>query len=154
MQVFTEENLVHIRRGALLHDIGKMGVPDEILLKPGPLTDNEWDIMRKHTEYASDLLRSIDYLRPALDIPFYHHERWDGKGYPRRLQGEQIPLEARIFAVVDVWDALTSDRPYSKAWEPQVAKEYILSQSGAQFDPQVVAAFIKLLEAGAFNAEY
>jgi PAS domain S-box-containing protein/putative nucleotidyltransferase with HDIG domain len=151
MQVFNEESLVHIRRGALLHDIGKMGVPDEILLKPGPLTKEEWSIMRKHSEYAYDLLRPIDYLRPALDIPYYHHERWDGAGYPQGLKGEQIPLEARIFAVVDVWDALTSNRPYSRAWKPDQARDYILAQSGSQFDPQVVAVFLKLLETGVFQ---
>jgi PAS domain S-box-containing protein/putative nucleotidyltransferase with HDIG domain len=154
MQVFSEENLLHLRRGALLHDIGKMGVPDEILMKPGPLSEDEWAVMRKHAEYAYDLLRPIEYLRHALDIPYYHHERWDGKGYPHGLQGEQIPLEARIFAVVDVWDAITSDRPYSKAWKPQEAKDYIQAESGAQFDPQVVAAFLKLLEAGVFQSGF
>ena len=99
------EDLIHIRRGALLHDIGKMGIPDRILLKPGPLTPEEWEIMKKHPVYAWELLSPIKYLRPALDIPYYHHERWDGTGYPRGLKGEEIPLSARIFAVVDVWDA-------------------------------------------------
>jgi PAS domain S-box-containing protein len=153
MQVFSEEKLVHVRRGALLHDIGKMGVPDQILLKPGPLTDKEWVVMRKHPEYAYDLLAPVAYLRPALDIPSCHHEWWDGSGYPHGLAGEQIPLEARIFTVVDVWDAITSDRPYSRAWKPEVARNYILSHSGTQFDPQVVTAFFKLLESGAFKKD-
>ena len=111
----SDAELVHIRRGALLHDIGKMGIPDSVLLKPGPLTEEEWKIMRKHPVYANELLSPIAYLRPALDIPYCHHEKWDGTGYPRGLKGEQIPLAARIFAVVDVWDALRSDRPYRGA---------------------------------------
>jgi putative nucleotidyltransferase with HDIG domain len=111
-----DEELVHIRRGALLHDIGKMGIPDSILLKPGPLTDEEWTIMRKHPVYAFDLLSPIAFLRPALDIPYCHHEKWDGTGYPQGLKGEAIPLAARIFAVIDVWDALRSDRPYRQGW--------------------------------------
>jgi PAS domain S-box-containing protein len=151
MHVFSEENLVHIRRGALLHDIGKMGVPDQILLKPSPLTEDEWVIMRKHPQYAYDLLSPITYLRPALDIPYYHHEWWDGSGYPHGLAGEQIPLGARIFALVDVWDALTTDRPYGKAWNPEVVREYIRAHSGTQFDPQVVAVFLRLLDAGTFQ---
>jgi putative nucleotidyltransferase with HDIG domain len=112
---FGEAELVHIRRGALLHDIGKMGVPDNILLKEGKLTDEEWGVMRQHPLFARDMLLPIHYLRPALDIPMFHHERWDGSGYPCGLKGEEIPLTARIFAVVDVWDALTSDRPYRAA---------------------------------------
>jgi PAS domain S-box-containing protein len=151
MQIFSEERLVHVRRGALLHDIGKMGVPDQILLKPGPLTEKEWAVMRKHPEYAYDLLAPVAYLRSALDIPYCHHEWWDGSGYPHGLAGVQIPMEARIFTVVDVWDAITSDRPYSRAWKPEVARNYILSHSGTQFDPQVVTAFFKLLESGAFH---
>ena len=111
-----ETQLIHIRRGALLHDIGKMGIPDSILLKPGPLTDDEWRTMRHHTIYAHKLLNGIAYLQPALDIPYYHHERWDGQGYPNKLAGDSIPIAARIFAVVDVWDALTSNRPYRLAW--------------------------------------
>ena len=107
----NEAELVQIRRGALLHDIGKMAIPDSILLKPGPLTDDEWEIMRRHPVYAYELLSPIAFLHPALDIPYCHHEKWDGTGYPRGLKGEQIPLAARIFAVVDVWDALRSDRP-------------------------------------------
>ncbi len=151
LQAFSEEHLIHLRWGALLHDIGKMGVPDEILMKPGPLTDEEWKVMRKHSEYAYNLLCSIEYLQPALDIPHYHHERWDGKGYPYGLKGEQIPLEARVFSVVDVWDALTSDRPYRKAWKPEQAKEYIQAQAGTQFDPPIVTAFMRMLETGVSN---
>lgn len=140
-----EDDLVHIRHGALLHDIGKMGVPDAILLKPGPLTDSEWEIMRKHPEYAYELLAPIHYLRPALDIPYCHHEKWDGTGYPRQLRGEQIPLSARIFAIVDVWDALNSDRPYRRAWERERVIEHIHAQTGKHFDPRVVAEFLKIV---------
>ena len=114
----NEEELVHVRRGALLHDIGKMGVPDRVLLKPGPLDDGEWEIMRRHPSLAREMLWPITFLRPALNIPYCHHEKWNGSGYPQCLQGEQIPLAARLFAVVDVWDALRSDRPYRKAWGP------------------------------------
>jgi putative nucleotidyltransferase with HDIG domain len=142
----TEEELVHVRRGALLHDIGKMGVPDSILLKPDKLTDEEWVAMRKHPTFAFELLSPIAYLRPALDIPYCHHEKWDGSGYPRGLKGEQIPLSARIFAIVDVWDALTSDRPYRKAWTSEKALKYIQEQAGSHFDPQVVKAFLELIE--------
>ena len=138
-----EADLVHIHRGALLHDIGKIGIPDNILLKPGPLTDEEWKIMRTHPEIAFRVLSPLSYLRPALDIPHDHHERWDGSGYPRGLKGEQIPLAARIFAVVDVWDALTSDRPYRKAWTEEKALAYIREQSGKHFDPQVVETFLE-----------
>jgi PAS domain S-box-containing protein/putative nucleotidyltransferase with HDIG domain len=139
-------DMVHIRRGALLHDIGKMGVPDSILHKPGPLTDDEWAIMRRHPEFAYDMISPITYLRQAIDIPYAHHERWDGSGYPRHLTGEQIPLAARIFAVVDVWDALTSDRPYRKAYTKSMAADYIQTNSGKLFDPQVVRTFLKLIE--------
>jgi len=139
-----ENELVHIRRGALLHDIGKLAIPDSILFKEGDLTDAEWEVMRKHPVYAYQLLSPIPYLRPALDIPYYHHERWNGSGYPFGLRGEQIPLAARIFAVVDVWDALRSDRPYRKAWPDAKTIEYIRSQAGIGFDPQVVAAFLEL----------
>src|SRR5579864_76971 len=143
LNVSTAE-FTHLRRGALLRDIGKMGIPDKILLKPGPLTDEEWVIMRRHPVYAHELLSTIPYLRPALDIPYCHHEKWDGTGYPRGLKGEQIPLVARIFAVVDVWDALRSDRPYRKAWTSARAQEYIREQSGTHFDPKVVDAFLKM----------
>jgi putative two-component system response regulator len=111
-----EEELVHVRRGALLHDIGKLGVPDQILLKPAALSEDEWVVMRRHPEYAHAMIEPIAFLRPALPIPLCHHERWDGQGYPRGLRGEEIPLVARLFAVVDVWDALRSDRPYRPAW--------------------------------------
>ena len=112
-----------------------MGVPDQILLKPGPLTDEEWVIMRTHPILAYELLSPIAYLRPALDIPYCHHEKWDGTGYPRGLQGERIPLAARIFAVVDVWDALRSDRPYRNAWPVEAVYEYIQSQAGCTLTP-------------------
>ena len=141
----SDAELVHIRRGALLHDIGKMGIPDSILLKPGPLTDDEWDIMRQHPVYAYQMLSPIAYLRPALDIPYCHHEKWDGSGYPRGLKGEIIPLSARIFAVVDVRDALCSDRPYRKAWPEERALAHIHEQAGKHFDPQVVETFLELV---------
>jgi len=135
------EPLQHIRRGALLHDIGKMGIPDSILLKPGPLTPAEWETMRQHPVHAYEMLKTIDYLGPALEIPYCHHEKWDGNGYPRGLKGDNIPMSARIFAVVDVWDALTSDRPYRFAWPENKALDYIKMESGRHFDPQVVNAF-------------
>ncbi len=140
----SEEELVHIRRGALLHDIGKMGIPDNILLKPGPLTEEEWEIMRKHPVYAYELLVPIPYLRPALDIPYCHHEKWDGTGYPRGLKGEEIPLAARIFAVVDVWDALRAERPYRPAWSEERARQYIRERAGIDFEPKVVATFLEI----------
>lgn len=140
-----EKDLVHIKRGALLHDIGKMGIPDDVLLKHGPLIESEWVAMHRHPEYARQLLSGIEYLRPAVDIPYYHHERWDGSGYPRGLKGEEIPLAARIFAVVDVWDALSSDRPYRKHWQPERVLEYIRAQAGRHFDPKVVEVFLRLL---------
>jgi PAS domain S-box-containing protein len=136
--------MIHIRRGALLHDIGKMGIPDNILLKPGPLTPEEWVIMRQHPEYAYSLLSQISYLKPALDIPYCHHEKWDGTGYPRGLRGEQIPFSARLFAIVDVWDALLSDRPYRQAWTEEQVFSFIREQSGVHFDPQIVEIFLKL----------
>ena len=139
----TGVDLVHVRRGALLHDVGKMGIPDTILLKPGTLNDREWEIMRRHPEYAFQFMRQIDYLNQAIDIPYCHHEKWDGTGYPRGLQGEGIPLLARIFSVIDVWDALTSDRTYRKAWSSEQAKRYIAEQAGKHFDPRVVAVFLE-----------
>jgi putative nucleotidyltransferase with HDIG domain len=142
----SDEELVHARRGALLHDIGKMGVPDSILHKPGALTDEEWEVMRKHPTYAFELLAPIAFLKPAVDIPYCHHEKWDGSGYPRGLRAEQIPLAARIFAVVDVWDALISDRPYRKAWRKARALKYIREQTGLHFDPQVVEVFLNIIE--------
>ncbi len=143
-----DADLVHIRRGALLHDIGKMGVPDSILLKPAKLTDEEWALMRQHPQFAYNMLSPIAYLRPAMDIPYCHHEKWDGTGYPRGLKGEQIPFAARIFAMVDVWDALTSDRPYREGWSKEKTLEYIREQSGKHFDPQVVEAFLQMVEEG------
>jgi len=142
----AEEQLVHIRRGALLHDIGKMGVPDSILFKPGKLTEEEWAIMRRHPQYAYDLLSPITYLQPALDIPYCHHEKWDGTGYPRGLKGEGITLAARIFAVVDVWDALTSNRPYRDAWPKNRALEYILEQTGKHFEPRILDIFSTIIK--------
>jgi putative two-component system response regulator len=138
---FNNESLKHVWRGALLHDVGKLGIPDAILLKADKLTEVEWGIMRMHPVYAYEWLSHIKYLQPALDIPFCHHERWDGTGYPRKLKGEEIPLAARLFAIVDVWDALTSDRPYRKAITPGETWEYIQSQSGKYFDPKVFELF-------------
>ncbi|MDO9068574.1 MAG: response regulator [Deltaproteobacteria bacterium] len=140
---FDREKLLHIRRGALLHDIGKLGVPDSILLKPAPLTDDEFATMKRHPEIAFSILSPIEFLRPALDIPYCHHEKWDGCGYPRGLKGDEIPLSARIFAVVDVWDALRSDRPYRPAWSAAKALEHIFSLSGSHFDPAVLKVFGK-----------
>ncbi len=142
----SEEELMHIQRGALLHDIGKLGIPDEILNKPGPLTDYEWDYMRMHPTYAYELLREIEFLRPALDIPYSHHEKWDGTGYPQGLKGDQIPLAARIFAVMDVWDALSCDRSYRQAWPEEEVIEYIIGQTGKHFDPRVVEAWRDVFE--------
>ncbi len=141
-----DRDLLHLRWGALLHDIGKMGIPDEILLKPGPLTAEEWVIMRKHPKYALDLISPIAYLSRSLDIPYCHHEKWDGTGYPRGLSGEAIPLEARIFSIIDVWDALRSDRPYRPSWDVEKTKNYIREESGKSFDPAVVEAFFQMIE--------
>ncbi len=138
----NEAEILNIRRGALLHDIGKMGIPDQILLKPGPLTEAEWVIMRKHPTFAYDLLSPIVYLRQALEIPYGHHEKWDGTGYPQGLKGTHIPLAARIFSVVDVWDALKSDRPYRTAWTDGEIFSHIKELSGVHFDPQVVDLFL------------
>lgn len=143
---FTEEELVNIRRGALLHDIGKLGIPDNILLKPGPLDETEWDIMKLHTFYAKSLLSPIDYLNPALDIPLYHHEKWDGSGYPEGLRGEKIPLPARIFAIVDVYDALIHERPYRPAWHQSATLQYLKEQAGKQFDPRLIEIFLDLCQ--------
>jgi HD-GYP domain-containing protein (c-di-GMP phosphodiesterase class II) len=142
------DELIHLRHGALLHDIGKVGVPDHILHKAGPLTDEEWAIMRQHPVHAYRLLVSNQFLRAALPVPYCHHEKWDGSGYPRGLKGTEIPLAARIFAVADVWDALTSDRPYRPAWANERALAYIREQAGKHFDPAVVAAFLQLAQAG------
>jgi HD-GYP domain-containing protein (c-di-GMP phosphodiesterase class II) len=139
------EALIQLRRGALLHDIGKMAIPDSILLKPGPLTEEEWQIMRKHPVYAYELLRPIPNLRQCLNIPYCHHEKWDGTGYPRGLKGEAIPLEARLFAVVDVWEALCSDRPYRKAWPLSKTTAHLHAEAGLHFDPEIVQSFLKLI---------
>jgi HD-GYP domain-containing protein (c-di-GMP phosphodiesterase class II) len=140
------ETLLQMRRGALLHDIGKLGVPDGILLKPGQFTPEEWEVMAQHPQFAYDWLAPIAYLKEALAIPYCHHERWDGSGYPRGLKGEEIPLSARIFSVVDEWDAVTSDRPYRKAWPHERAVEYIRENSGKHFDPDVVEIFLNNLD--------
>lgn len=139
-----EELKTRLFRGALLHDIGKMGVPDAILLKPGKLTDEEFDIMKKHCQYAVEMLEPITFVKDCLDIPHYHHEKYDGTGYPCQLAGEQIPLLARIFAVADVWDALRSDRPYRQGWTEQATRAYIAEQAGRHFDPSIVDAFLEL----------
>lgn len=141
-----ESEIVHIRRGALLHDIGKIAIPDEITKKTGPLSDKEWGEMRKHPTYAYEVLQPIKYLRPALDIPYCHHERWDGSGYPRGLKGEAIPLTARMFAIVDVWDALITDRPYRKASSQEDVIAYIRKEAGRLFDPHLVELFLEVLE--------
>ncbi len=139
----SDDQLKHIWRGAILHDVGKLGIPDAILLKPGKLTDEEWVIMRRHPVLAYEWLSQIPFLQPAMDIPYAHHEKWDGSGYPRGLRGETIPLAARLFAIIDVWDALTSDRPYRKAMTFDEAFAYIQTQSGQHFDPQVVELFVR-----------
>ncbi len=139
---FDADQLIHIHRGVLLHDIGKLGIPDDILHKAGPLTEKEWQIMRLHPQIAYNLIHPIEYLRPALNIPRHHHEKWDGSGYPDGLKGEAIPLEARIFALVDVYDALSFDRPYRKAWEKEKVIAYIKSEPGKHFDPAVVELFL------------
>jgi HD-GYP domain-containing protein (c-di-GMP phosphodiesterase class II) len=141
----SDKAMLQLRRGALLHDIGKLGIPDHILLKPGKLTEEEWELMRQHPTHALNMLSPISYLKPALDIPYCHHEKWDGSGYPRGLQGEQIPLSARIFAVVDVWDALTSDRPYREAWPEKKVLNYIQMEAGKHFDPRVVDEFLDFI---------
>jgi len=140
-----QSEITYVRYGALLHDIGKMGIPDSILLKPGRLSRDEWDIMRKHPDYAYDLIYPVGYLRPCLSIPYSHHEKWDGTGYPQGLKGEEIPLAARLFAIVDVWETLSSERVYREAWPEERVMEYIQEQSGTHFDPQVVALFVKAL---------
>ncbi|GAB4417005.1 MAG: hypothetical protein Kow002_03250 [Anaerolineales bacterium] len=139
-----EDELEHIRRGALLHDIGKMAIPDSVLLKPGGFNLTERKFMELHPEIARDMLEKIQFLHPAMDIPYYHHEKWDGSGYPKNLRGEEIPFAARIFAVADVWDALTSDRPYRDPLEPEEVRQLISAQAGTHFDPKVVEAFLEL----------
>jgi len=148
-----DEMLVHISRGVLLHDIGKLAVSDTILHKTGPLNQSEWQVMREHPNLAYKLLKPIRYLRPSLDIPYCHHEKWNGSGYPRGLTGDNIPYQARIFSVVDVWDALTSDRPYRKAWPKEDAAEYICKKAGEEFDPGVVEQFIEMLKTDEFSTQ-
>ncbi|MEO7717487.1 MAG: HD-GYP domain-containing protein [Capsulimonas sp.] len=148
-----EDQLNTLRQGALLHDIGKMGIPDEILLKPGALTEAEWVVMRLHPEYAVQMLQPIEFLEPALDIPRYHHEKWDGTGYPRGLSGEEIPLAARLFAFVDVWDALRSDRPYRRAWSHDRVCAHIRGLAGTHFDPTLTEIFLRVVEEGRDESE-
>jgi len=143
-----EEEVEHIRRGSILHDIGKMGIPDDILRKEGPLTEDERQIILKHPETAYELLKQIPFLEKALEIPYCHHEKWDGSGYPRKLRERKIPISARIFAVADVWDALTSDRPYRKAWSRKQTSQYLINETGKHFDPRVVNVFLNLVEKG------
>src|SRR5687767_11525017 len=147
-----DEARVHIHRGALLHDIGKMAVPDNILLKPGSLNEDEWKILRQHPAHAVELLSPIEYLTPALEIPAYHHERWDGTGYPNGLKGEAIPIAARIFAVSDVWDALVHARPYRKAWSVTEVTRHVESLAGTHLDPNIVEVFLKLVRGGKIDA--
>jgi putative two-component system response regulator len=143
-----EEKLEHVRMGGLLHDVGKLGMPDAILLKPGKLTEEEWKVMRKHPIYAYEWLSPISFLGSAVDIPYCHHEKWDGSGYPRGLRGADIPLFARLFAIVDVWDALSSDRPYRSALSEKEVLEHIRAQAGTHFDPALVDIFLNLFEQG------
>jgi putative nucleotidyltransferase with HDIG domain len=145
----AETELVHIRRGAILHDVGKVAIPDQILFKKGPLLEEEWEIMRRHPEIAVELLSPVTYLTQALDIPHWHHEKWDGTGYPDGLAKEQIPFPARLFAFADVYDALTSDRLYRPAWQKQDAIQYIESQAGQHFDPNMMPVFMGLVQTGA-----
>ena len=141
---YCEEDCISIRRGVLLHDIGKMGIPDAILMKPGPLNAEEWLQMRRHPDYAYRLLAGIPYLASAMDIPYSHHERWDGSGYPRGLKGQEIPRAARLFSVVDVWDALLHARPYRPAWSEEEVRAYLQENAGILFDSEIVAAFLEI----------
>jgi response regulator RpfG family c-di-GMP phosphodiesterase len=142
--------LVHIRRGAVLHDVGKLAIPDQILFKPGPLAQEEWEIMRRHPDLAVELLSPVGYLEPALEIPHWHHEKWDGTGYPQGLKGEEIPLAARLFAVADVYDALISKRPYRSAWAKADAVRYMASEAGKHFDPKILPEFLDLVRMSGF----
>ncbi len=139
-----DEELEHIKRGSLLHDIGKLSIPDSVLLKRGDLTLAERKFMQLHPEFAKDMLQKIEFLHPAMEIPYCHHEKWDGSGYPKQLKGEEIPFAARIFTIVDVWDALTSERPYREPFEPDEVRRIIRGKSGSHFDPQVVEAFLEI----------
>jgi putative nucleotidyltransferase with HDIG domain len=145
---FTEAEIVNVRRGALLHDIGKMGVPESVLHKPESLTEDEWALMRQHPEIAHDMLAPIEFLRPTLAIPYCHHEKWDGTGYPRGLKGEDIPLAARLFAVVDVWDALRSPRAYRQPWPDEKILKHIVDRGGRHFEQRLAEMFVKLVQAG------
>jgi putative nucleotidyltransferase with HDIG domain len=145
-----QSDLIHIRRGAILHDIGKVAIPDQILFKPGPLVEEEWEIMRRHPDIAVELLSAVSYLEPALEIPHWHHEKWNGTGYPDGLRQEDIPFSARLFALADVYDALISNRPYRSAWSKWEAIEYIEGQSGIHFDPKIVPEFLDLVNASNF----
>jgi len=145
-----QSDLIHIRRGAILHDIGKVAIPDQILFKPGPLLKEEWDIMRRHPDIAVELLSPVSYLEPALEIPHWHHEKWNGTGYPDGLHQENIPFSARLFALADVYDALISNRPYRSAWSKQDAVQYIENQAGTHFDPRIVPEFLDLVNASSF----
>jgi HD-GYP domain-containing protein (c-di-GMP phosphodiesterase class II) len=147
----SPDEIYHLKRGALLHDIGKMAIPDIILHKPGSLNDEEWQVIKRHPDYAYEMLRDIDFLEPALEIPLYHHEQWDGNGYPNGLSGEEIPLAARIFAIVDNWDALHSNRPYRTAWKQDDVISYISEESGRKFDPNIVAVFLAIINADFTN---
>lgn len=140
------EEQLYVRWGSLLHDVGKMGVPDHILHKPAALTPEEWEVMKSHTTIAYELLSPVSFLRPAIDIPYAHHEKWDGTGYPRGLSGDDIPVAARLFAIADVYDALTNDRPYRAAWTHEKTVAHILSQSGSHFDPRAVKVFQSVLK--------
>jgi putative nucleotidyltransferase with HDIG domain len=141
----SDADLMHVRRGSILHDIGKVAIPDSVLFKPGPLTEEEWAVMRRHPVIAFEILKSVPYLEPALSIPRSHHEKWDGSGYPDGLAGGSIPLFARIFAFADVYDALTSDRPYRPAWTQTKTMLHIVEQSGAHFDPSIAPVFVKMV---------
>ena len=141
----SEEEIVHLRRGALVHDIGKLAIPDDILLKPGALEDDERKILQQHPFYAKQMLTDVSFLQPCIDVAYSHHERWDGHGYPEGLKGEEIPIKARLFAVVDQWDALSSDRPYRKAWSRDDVIAYLQENSGKIYDPQIVEVFLSLI---------
>jgi putative nucleotidyltransferase with HDIG domain len=141
----NSEEVLYARWGALLHDVGKMGVPDQILHKAGPLNDDEWQIMRRHTTIAHEMLFPVAFLRPALDIPYCHHEKWDGTGYPRGLRGEEIPLAARLFAPIDVYDALTSNRPYRTAWSKEKTLAHLQALAGTHFDPRAINMFVAMM---------
>jgi len=141
----SEEEIVHLRRGALLHDIGKLAIPDDILLKPGELNDAERRMMQQHPTYAKQMLAQVSFLQPSVEIAYSHHERWDGLGYPEGLKGEAIPLSARIFAIVDQWDALTSDRPYRKAWTRETVIAYLQENAGKIYDPEIVNVFLTII---------